>query len=345
VSDILFSGPLAGAGSTENRAGQTAKSYSGFAQGQLEIVDGTELTLGVRYTTEDRSLIGSVSNFDATGAQTSATFFDGAPGSTTTFNKTTVRVAINHAFTDAIMGYVSYNTGFRSGGFNAGALGVPYAPETVDAYEAGLKTDLIPGVLRLNVSAFQYDYKNIQFFKFVNGQAAIQSGPEADIYGGEVELEASVSERLKLTAGLAATHHEFTDYPDAEFYVGCPVPGAPCTRSAKGNKIPYAPSFTGNVGVDYRMPLANGSQVGANVNTYYNEGYVTDPGHTLEQDAFELVNASLRWTNSSENLSATIWGRNLSDSQPASELSYANTGTVRLTYAPRTYGMTIDYQF
>src|SRR3546814_19184383 len=67
--------------------------------------------------------------------------------------------------------YVSYNRGYKSGGFNlldVGALNRPtghvspsYNPEIVDAYEVGLKSDLFDRRLRLNVAAFYYDYKDI----------------------------------------------------------------------------------------------------------------------------------------------------------------------------------------
>lgn len=68
-------------------------------------------------------------------------------------SKITYRVSLDHRFSDEVMGYVSWNTGFKSGGFNANSPGTaPYKLETLQAYEAGLKTDLFDGRLRLNTS-------------------------------------------------------------------------------------------------------------------------------------------------------------------------------------------------
>src|SRR3546814_12467390 len=87
-------------------------------------------------------------------------------------DKLTWRLALDQKFSAGVMGYVSYNRGYKSGGFNlldVGALNRPtghvspsYNPEIVDAYEVGLKSDLFDRRLRLNVAAFYYDYKAIQ---------------------------------------------------------------------------------------------------------------------------------------------------------------------------------------
>ncbi|MDB6046387.1 MAG: hypothetical protein JWM63_4938 [Gammaproteobacteria bacterium] len=59
-----------------------------------------------------------------------------------TYEKPTWRVALDHRFTDDILGYVSYNRGFKSGGYNThSADNPPYNPETLDAYEIGAKTE------------------------------------------------------------------------------------------------------------------------------------------------------------------------------------------------------------
>jgi iron complex outermembrane recepter protein len=344
---VEFLGPLASQGYLENRTGQQARSYSGFAQADLSLTSTTEITVGGRYTKEDRSLIGSFATFDPAGNPTFQAVLDNAAGTSKSFSKATFRAAINHHFSPDMMGYLSFNRGFRSGGFNPGdPFGQPYNPEVLDAYEAGIKSDPIKGVLRLNLSTFYYKYKNLQINRYVNGGVIILNGPAAEIYGGELEVNTRLSDRLKLDTSLAVMHDRFTTYPDADYYVGCPTGASvPCAMSAKGKKLPYAPSVTGNASLTYTLPLSGGSQILANANIYYNSGYSVDAAKTLSQGAYSFVNASLKWESVGDRYSINIWGRNLNGALVASELSITNTGAIAQYYPPRTYGMTVGVKF
>ncbi len=85
------------------------------------------------------------------------------PDAKQNFQKLTWRLALNQKFTEDVMGYVSYNRGFREGGYNvAGPADAPYKPESIDAYEVGLKSVMFDRRLRLNAAAFWYEYRDIQ---------------------------------------------------------------------------------------------------------------------------------------------------------------------------------------
>jgi len=97
--------------------------------------------------------------------------------------KPTWRVALDHRFTDDIVGYVSYNRGFKSGGYNThSADNPPYNPETLDAYEIGAKTEWLAHRLRANAAAFYYGYTKVQVAKYTttspiyNGANSYSSG-------------------------------------------------------------------------------------------------------------------------------------------------------------------------
>src|SRR3546814_10981039 len=64
------------------------------------------------------------------------------------------RISLDQKFSTDIMGYVSYNRGFKSGGVNAQQPlpANPYRSEKVDAFELGVKTQLFDHRLRLNPS-------------------------------------------------------------------------------------------------------------------------------------------------------------------------------------------------
>lgn len=344
---IFFGSVFSFLPSSIDHAGQKTKSFAGFAQGDLELGEKTTVTAGVRYTKEDRDLFGTLDVIS--GGTTTTTDFTGLPSSSVSFNKVTFRLAVSHKFTDDILGYVSFNRGFKSGGYNANQpFSAPFRPEVLDAYEAGLKTDLIPGNLRLNLAGFYYDYSNIQVSRFVNGSAVILNGAKAKVYGGEAELEAVPTAGLRINAGLSWTHSEFTNFPNADIIVGCVTApmGVPCSGSVKGNKLPYAPSLTGNLSVDYTLPLNDGSEIMANGNVYYNNGYTADPAATFRQDAYSVVNLALGWKSANKHLNASLWVRNLNDSRVINTIPFA-AGIVAAAQwnPPRTYGATIGFEF
>ncbi len=186
----------------ESRYNQTTESLAVFGHLEYDLNERSRLTLGARYTDEDREWSGCT--FD-TGDGLLAGFynffvypvflepiFPGADpipnGGCTVFNDLvgTPNVGQFTPFTDAInvsqlMGKVSFDyrptedillfgtvsTAFKSGGFN-GAIALshtmlqPYQKEELTAFEVGVKSTLLDGSMQLNASAFLYDYEDKQ---------------------------------------------------------------------------------------------------------------------------------------------------------------------------------------
>src|SRR3546814_16935007 len=71
------------------------------------------------------------------------------------------------------MVYASYNRGFKGGGYNIASPNVaPFRPETLDDWEAGLKSELFDRRLTFNVNGFLYKYRNMQVIFFPTGGVA-----------------------------------------------------------------------------------------------------------------------------------------------------------------------------
>ena len=165
-----------GAAPNTNTGLPTTRSYSGYVDGTYRFFKATRLTLGLRYTDETKGLSGSVTplaGFPNSVAALPATtiFYPGQPypGNPTGipkrlhFDKLTYRIVLAQDITDQIHVYVSDNLGFKAGAFNANVFTNPPAlPETLHAYEAGLKSELFDRKLRLNLSYFHYDFKDVQ---------------------------------------------------------------------------------------------------------------------------------------------------------------------------------------
>ena len=110
--------------------------------------------------------------------------------------------------------YLSYNRGSKSGGytFSTGTPygpqrgveflnGIPFEPETLNAYELGMKSNL-GGTMTLNLSAFYYDYKDYQAFAQL-GPVQTVINQDAKAQGLEVELNARPTDRLTLQLGAS----------------------------------------------------------------------------------------------------------------------------------------------
>jgi iron complex outermembrane recepter protein len=323
-----------------NETVQTTNSLALFGQATQKLTETTELTVGLRYTGEKRALLGTDTGFlngvvPVSLANVNTNFRTNTP---------TWRLALDHHFTDDVNGYVSYNRGFKSGGYNVPAPALPaYSPEKLDAYEAGLKTQFLERRLTLNGAFFYYNYQNIQVSRFVNGSPEVYNGGKAKLYGLDLDATVRVTHGLTVSAGLELEHDRFTDFPNADFFLGCahPYPTV-CSLSANGKQLPQTPAASGTINVDYRVSISN-SELHFNVNEAANSGYYYQPNNEIKQSAYGLLNGSIGWTYS--HYSVTLWGKNLTDVIYATAVNPAPTAISAAYAAPRTYGVTLGAKF
>lgn len=308
---------------------QRAESYAAYAQATYEILPQTNLTLGGRYTDEKRTEYGG-----------------GRPKRDLSFDKFTFRIALDHRFNPDVLGYASFNRGFKSGGFSTGTPGDnPFQPEAIDAYEVGLKTDLLDRRARVNVAAYYYDYTNIQNFIFISPTAtAIRNAASARVYGLDVDFQVKPTARLELTGGLGLSSPKYRSYPNAP--IGSPAGGTPTQIGrADGNLLPLAAKFTANLAATYKAPLADG-ELSLSVNGSYNSGYYFEADNVAKQSSFALFGANVSWSPADERWSVGVFGRNLSDEKIVTHSTTSSGGNVSFVLgAPRTYGATIGVKF
>jgi len=151
-----------------------------FFQGDYEFNEKLTLTTGIRYTKESKDLIG-VGPFGMGRTESRD------------FSNTTYNIALNNQFTDDVMGYVSYSTGFKSGGwspdcFGAAACFLPVDEEELDAAEIGIRSDWLDNRLRLNATYFMNNYEGLQIASSVPGLGFTRFNvDEVEISGLEVD--------------------------------------------------------------------------------------------------------------------------------------------------------------
>ncbi|NLR70313.1 TonB-dependent receptor [Novosphingobium sp. ERN07] len=226
VDPVTISNFLAGPGGAGTLvtfvSNQDTESWAVFANASYELTDGLKLSVGGRYSEETKDffnsqLVQTINTFDPPGPVVfNAGQVLAAPPNLNLNRKDTdfsPRVVLDYKPTESTLLYASFSQGFKSGGFNAfrGST-VTFAPEGTDAYEIGLKTD-IARQLRLNLSAFRYDYSNLQVRTPVpTGGVGIESAAKARSQGVEVEASLFPTNGLRFDINAA--------YLDAKFLSG-----------------------------------------------------------------------------------------------------------------------------
>lgn len=306
-----------------------------------------ELTLagGLRYS-KDRKAIDIIPLSICTGQN-----FTGCP--TTVLNgrrswdDVSPRAVLSYQATDDVLVYGSYTKGYRAGNFNAravtpGAAITPADPETVSAFELGLKSTLADGRVRFNILGYLQKYDDIQRIVqiAIPGESPAQNlfnAARATIKGIEAEFSALPARGLRFDINLG-----FTDARYDEF-VG--LTGLPPGRQATDLDFDRVPRVTLYLGASYETDLpGDGGNLSGLVSYAWRDHVYTDVLNLreLEQEAFGLLNASLRWTRG--DWSVSIYGRNIANIDYA-DIRSANTGYNAFGGQPRTYGAQVALRF
>lgn len=314
---------------------ESGVSYAGFAQATATILPATALTLGVRYTSDHRHIVGAVDT-------NIPDLILSAGNQAKTFDKTTFRISLDHHFTDDILAYISFNRGFKSGVYNAISPSAPAVePEVLDASEVGLKTEFFDRRLRFNSAAYFYKFSDIQLLKIVDGSAITVNAAAADIKGIDESLEVIPVRNATLRVGASYIDSRFTSYPNAPIYTPALGGGlATVIGNATGNELPYAPKFSFNVGGDYVVPTAHGNYT-FNINYAYTDSLFVNADNLVKQPSVGFLNSSLTWISLNGKWDVRLWGKNLNDAHTYTFLTEQQAGVTASPAAPRTFGVTL----
>lgn len=309
---------------------QKVESIAGFAQATVELFSDTNLTGGIRYTKEDQRFEFPLANMRLKQSVEEPTF----------------RIALDHHFTPDILGYVSFNTGFKSGGYVLLQPGNAYKPEKLKSYEAGLKTQLFDDKLRLNINGFIYRYTDQQVQVTGIGGNFTDNAAGSNLKGVELDFDYMPTSRLKFSGGLSLIDGEYSDYPGflARDTLGNPIP--PGIINAKGRTTPRTPKFVGNLSVHYDLPTRIGEFV-SSAGVQYNDGYFWDAQNRLRQPSYAIVNGSIAWTPNDGPFDMRVWAKNLFDATYYSIRNAAAfpVGDNQVQAPPRTFGVTLTYHY
>jgi iron complex outermembrane recepter protein len=356
---------------------QYTKSYAGFGQLTWEFQPQTNLTVGLRYTSDHRRLHAD-EYFDVGQADPNASCSQNCEPTGTmiplatvdqhqTFDKLTWRFALDHKFSSNFMTYASYSRGFKSGVYNLTSPADPAAkPETLDAGELGFKSTVL-GRLRFNMAGFYYSYKNIQAFQVNGASTTLTNAASATIYGLDADFSAALGAGFRLDGSTSVIHGRYGDFPIATIsylsrpagaptyagytpglgnyvYPGCSSTPGTFYCSASGNHIVNTPDFTLNLALNHEMDLAGG-KLKSNFTWAYNDGFYWAVDNRLRQPAYSLFNAQVMWVEPNGHYNLRVWGRNLSNTKYLVSLNENGTGDEGAPAIGRTWGVSFGYHF
>ncbi|XOV80275.1 MAG: TonB-dependent receptor [Aestuariibacter sp.] len=351
-------------------------SKAAYVQGSFDLSDKVSITLGARYTKEDKDA--TVFNgliFDNVYPETDwipgydrpagqivpqvlGTDTDGdglldAPKSDS-WSRLTPRVGIEYQYDADTMFFASYGQGFKSGTFNPRAATNENSAdqEVVDSIELGMKKDWGDSV-RTNITLFTLDHDDRQYIIVEtdpNDATAINqtlgNAAKSDVKGLEAEVTWAATDNLTFDMALGMLDAELEQDPA----ILVPLIG-----------LSNTPDRTLALSATYVMDTSHGMYT-FNGGYYFRDDYLLfEDNPILTQDSYSMLNFSVNWESVEGNWYAGFHAKNLTDEEykvggysflgaPNGDGTYApglGGDTTLISYYgdPRTFHLTVGYRF
>lgn len=325
------------------------ESIAPYAQGSYEILNGTTLTLGGRFTFEKRKTEGTVFLNGVEALSRRGSLWQ-------TFKEPTWRIALDQRLSRDALVYASVSRGFNAGFYNQTNLGgfaneaqnPRVLPEFLTAYEGGAKLDILDRHVRINLSGFWYDYKGLQqqIYNSTGSTVTINAGA-ARIKG--VDFEFVVRPVNSLTLQLSGTYLDpkYRSYPLAPNYIMQPNGSVTAVGSldAAGKQVVNAPTIT-YTGLISHVLKTNVGDFTTTANVNYRGKTYADPVNRFKIPTRYVLDVTERWTSADENLFVSLWAKNLLNKYYDYAINILTPiGLVGNPAPPRTYGMTAGFKF
>ncbi len=254
--------------------------------------------------------------------------------------------------TDTLL-YASYSRGYKAGGYNldrsdltanvfaaptnASASRLRFDPETVNAYEVGLK--FTSSDFTFNVAGFRQEFKNFQLNTFNGTNFIVQniSSCDTSLNGADRDASAATgactgdvkygvqSQGFELEAGLfpvrnvaVSLGYTFVDTKFKNNLVGSETGEAldPALFLLSGNNVSNAPKHTVTASTTWTPDLGSSGITGL----FYLDGRMTSDYNTgsdlfteKTQDGFFLMNARVGIRGPAQKWAIELWAQNLLD--------------------------------
>jgi iron complex outermembrane receptor protein len=334
----------------------TTTSLAAFANLSYELAPGLRLSLGARYTNENRDYFRTTTAFTPILAPTPFPF-----ARERDWNDFSPMASLDYQINPSTMIYARVARGFKSGGFNGRANSVAesttYQPETMLSYELGLRTT-IANQLRFNLTGFWNDYRNFQ--ARVSGLdettglptpvLSVLNAGQLTMRGVELEAAWTPAPGLLIDTQIGYLDAFYEEFADLRFT---------STGGSRAFQRPaFAPEWTVRVGAQYEADLGTGGRLTFGGQARYRSEMALAIDNTLTNsttrieglfsDPYWIIDARIVWESPDRHYSLGLYGQNLTDTVYKTEgQEFSSIGSIRTVYygAPMTWFVRGSYRF
>jgi len=292
--------------------------FSSFVAFYWDVNDKTEITFGARYTDEEKK--GKIEipyvHLFLQGSFSAPPLIDGLDFEDDNISP---ELAINYYVTEDISVFAAYKEGFKSGGIDNSALPTAslsppdgdfsflvYQSEESEGFEIGLKANFLNNAMRLNATAFSYEYSDLQVQLF-NSTAIQFSTFNASALETE-GLEFDLLWQTELDGLTFRTAWAWTDTVYSKDFFNA------TGENLKGQDGAGSAKLTGYFGFTLDQPIGDNWRYSLSSDVRYTGSYDwTATVNPFEQDAFWIWDAAISVYSSDEKHQLSLIGRNLGD--------------------------------
>jgi iron complex outermembrane receptor protein len=347
------------------------RSYALFGQTVWHISDALSLTTGLRFTHEKKTgsfaqqQVAGLSLDGLTQAQrTAAQALRNQLNPVVSYTAETSDDSLSGLATlgwkpvQDVLVYATYARGNKSGGLNLSNLpagiSAVVAPEKVDNYEIGVKSQLFDRALTLNAAAFWTDVANYQtaitqqIVGTTNFRNYITNIPLARSRGIEADAVWAVTDRISLNLSGAYADAYYVDYkqgptPVEALNPTAAQPGGSPSSDLSGKPLAGVPKWTLTGGGDVSQPIGGRAELYGHADYSWRSSFytaVSDSRFTLVP-SYGIGNARIGVRLDDGRYDLSVWAKNLFDKDYFQTLSIAATGLITANLGdPRTVGAT-----
>ena len=347
--------------SFETFADAETETMSAFGQVRWQFTPTLELAAGARYSRDEKTQ----DAWNRTVGVTTSPLRPAGSVLTSEFSDENVspEATLSWKFAPGHLAYLGYKTGYKAGAISNGALLLASSTaddlvidsEVADGFEVGYKGDLFDRTLRLNLTAYSYDFDDLQLgtFNATTISFTIQNAAAARTQGVSASFDWLAADRLTVSGNLGYNRARYTRFMDAPCYAGQTV-AAGCVdrrQDLTGEQLVRAPDLNATLAANYVAPLWTGWEADFSASASYSSEYQTasdnDPGGM--QDGFVRLNAAVNIGPEDGRFQISVIGRNLTDEYYLASTSARPLGGpneyIGVFNRPREVVVQVRYQF
>jgi iron complex outermembrane receptor protein len=361
---IAFLGNALNGAEADSYSVANTRSYAAYGQIDTHLTDVLTLTTGLRFTHEDKD--GRFERFQnpasvaqlslLSPAQLAAFALSPLSFSAVTHNSALSGLAtLAYKVTPDVLVFGTYSRGNQSGGLNITAGGFAHpvvAPEKVDNFEIGLKTQFLNRTLTVNGDAFYTTVRDYQanISTFVDNVTTqyISNIPKVRSKGFEGDINYSPNKWISLAGSLAYTDAKYVSYANAPTAADNPLfnpDGTPKpVQDLSGVALPGVSKFAWSLVADLSQPLSRDLEGYVHADYLHRSSFNTSTTNSVYSNvpAYGLLDGRIGIRTADSKYDLSIWAKNLTNKNYYISRTASNYGLITAAVGdPRTYGVTL----